>query len=330
MLENLEVSLRNKKFSPLYLFYGGEDLLIEEGVDLIVSSALDESSKSFNLDIVNGDEIDAKTVVSHASSFPMMSEHRVVVVRDFDKMANKELLLPFINNPLSSTLLVIISQKPDFRQKFFKSFREHGTVIECKPLYDDKVTPWISMRIQKLGKRATHEACQLLFNYIGKSLREIQNEIDKLFIFVGEKKIIEADDVNAVVGMSKNYNIFELQRAIGLKNVPQSFEILERMLDAGERPTSMIIMLTKYFQKVWVLQELKKTSSNSYQLATTIGVNLRFFQEYLIACKNYASSQLENCFIALVRTDSILKSTTQDPKLVMTLLLHQIIKPQLY
>ncbi|MBI1805440.1 MAG: DNA polymerase III subunit delta [Ignavibacteria bacterium] len=327
-VEDLETSFRNEKFSSLYLLYGEEDFLSDQVVDLLVEKALDESTKSFNLDVVSGGDVDARDIVSLVSAFPMIAERRVVVVRDFDRMPNKDLLLPVIDNPVSSTILILLASRPDFRTKIYKALEEHGTVAEFKRLYDNEVPRWISKRIEKLGKKAIPEASELIQAHVGRSLREIQNEIDKLFIYVGEKEIIDIDDVNNVVGISKQYNIFELQRSIGERDLARTMEIAEHMLDAGESPLGMIVMLTRYFQKLWLLQELRIDHPNDGKLSALLGVNPFFVREYLEAARRYPSDHLERCFEALVTADESLKSTGAGPKFVLTLMFFQILRPQ--
>jgi len=324
--EQFERTLHRKNFSSVYFFYGEEDFLIEEAVDLLTKAALDESTKSFNLDIVYGGEVGAKEVVALASSFPMMGERRVVIVRDFDKLSNKEPLLPYLESPSPSTCLVLISLKPDFRQKIFRVLEKQTIIMEFSQLYESDIPAWIQQRVKKLGKKITGEACQLMQNYLGRSLREAQNEIDKLFIYVGEKQVIDAEDVHSVVGKSKQYNIFELQKAIGQRNIGRSLEILESMLNVGESPTTIIVMLTRYFQKLWLLQELQHNTSSEYQLAATLRMSSFFVRDYIHAARKYSSSQIEHCIKILTEADETLKFTTQDPKLVMTLLLYELFR----
>src|ERR1051326_930775 len=225
--EQLASTLRQKQFAPLYLFYGEEDFLIEQAVNLLIGEAVEESTRSFNLDVVYGGETDARRIVSLASAFPMMADRRVVVVRDFEKTSNRDSLEPYVDRPSPSTSLALVGSKPDMRLKLYKSIREHGVVIEMKQLYDNEIPGWIKRRVAELGKDISLEACQLMQLYVGRSLREIQNEIDKLFVYVGDQKKVGVEHVNKVVGVTRQYSVFELQKAIGQQNMARSQEILE-------------------------------------------------------------------------------------------------------
>ncbi len=325
-IETFEALLKEKKFSPLYLFHGEEDFLVEELTKSLIDATLDESARSFNLDIVYGSDVDAKAIVSLAAAYPMMSERRVVVVKEFDKVLNKELLVPYFEIPSATTCLAIISVKPDFRLKAYKLLKDTGIAVECKQLYDNEIPAWISSRVKKLGKKISPEACQVMQGYVSRSLREIQNEIDKLFIYIGEKQEISVDDVNNVVGMSKQFNIFELQKAIGKKEIGRAMEVMERMLDAGEYPVGIVAGLTKYMQKIWLAQELRGKQTSEYQLAADLGVSPFFVKDYIEAARRYLSDELEKCFDALLQADLTLKSTSSDPKYVMTMLLYEMIR----
>jgi DNA polymerase-3 subunit delta len=325
-IETYEALLKEKKFSPLYLFHGEEEFLVEELTRSLLDATLDESARSFNLDIVYGSDVDAKAIVSLAAAYPMMSERRVVIVKEFDKVMSKELLVPYLEIPSPTTCLAVISAKPDFRLKAYKLLRDTGVAVECKQLYDNEIPSWISSRVKKLGKKISPEACQVMQGYVSRSLREIQNEIDKLFIYVGEKQEISVDDVNNVVGMSKQFNIFELQKAIGKKDIGRAVEVMEQMLDAGEYPVAIVAGLAKYMQKIWLAQELRRRQISEFQLAADLGVSPFYVKDYIEAARRYSSDELEKCFDALLQADLTLKSTSSDQKYVMTLLLYEVVQ----
>ena len=323
--ERLEGLLRKKSFEPLYLLCGEEDFLIDETVNILIHEALDESTRSFNLDVLYGSDVDAKDIVSLASSFPMMSDRRIIIVREFEKTSAKDLLLPYVERPSATTSLVLISSRPDFRQKLYKSLKEHSTVGEFKQLYDTEIPGWINKRIRAMGKTANMEACQLLQNYVGRSLREIQNEIEKIFIYVGEKKSINVEDVNRVVGLSRQNNIFELQNALGVQDIGRSLEVLQNLLRSGESPVGMIVMLTRYFQKLWLSQELMMKNVAEGQIASALGISPFFAKDYLSAAKRFPGHHLTQCFGSLMEADEMLKSSRMDHAIIMTLLIHKLL-----
>ena len=314
-LDSLRSALAKHEFVPVYFFHGEEDFLIDEATELVIESALSVEQRGFNLDIMYGSDVDARDVVSHASSFPMMAGRRVVVVRELDKLSNKELLSSYLEQPSPSTCLVLHSTRPDFRKKPYVVAKRTSTIIKFEPMRDYQITGWISKRVKHQGREIDSEASKILAAYVGSSLREIQNELDKLYTFVVEKRTISADDVRAVVGLSKEYNIFELQNAIGTKNLSRSTEILSHMLVAGESPLPVLIMLTRYFTILWKLQDLRRRGTT--ELASAIGVNPYFLKDYVAAVANYTVTELEHSFEVLASADEQLKSSSLDQMQVM-------------
>jgi DNA polymerase-3 subunit delta len=320
---------QKKTFAAVSLFYGEEDFLIEEGVRTLVESVVDVSARGFDLDVVYGSKVEAKDVIAHASSFPMMGSKRVVVVKEFEKLVTsetaKELFASYLGNPLPSTHLVLVSSEPDFRRKPFTDLKKKAELIECKPLYDNQVPSWIAHRVKMMGKEAHPEACRLLQAYVGNSLRALQNELEKIFIFIGDKKEIVPDDVTGVVGATKGFTVFELQNAIGRKDPKESLRILERMLVAGQSPQMIIVMLTRFFTQLWKLSDPKLRRVPEGEIAREIGISPYFLKQHMAFSGGFSVEHLENAFRALLEADTLLKSTPLDPHLVMDLLVVALI-----
>jgi len=322
-------AVRARRLAPIYLLYGEEDFLIDEGVQAIIEHALDPGMKSFNLDVMDGSKVDAKDVVAHASSFPMMGPRRVVVVKEFEKLVGdesaREIITAYISRPLESTCLTLVSLEPDFRRKPFTDLKKKATLVECKPMYDQHVPSWIADRIKRQGKEANVEACRLIQAYVGNSLRSLQNEIEKLFIFVGERDQITSEDVATVVGASKGYTIFELQDAIGRKDAKEAVKILERMLTLGQSPQMIIVMLTRFFNQLWKLSDLKLRRVPDSEIAREIGIPPYFVKQYLEFRSNFTTEQIEQNFKSLLEADTVLKTTMRDAHLVLDILVVSLI-----
>ncbi len=328
--QEFQSSVKGKSVGPVVLLYGDEDFLVDECIQAIVTHTLDEGTKGFNLDVVYGTKIDVKEVVALASAFPMMAERRVVVVKEFEKLATtepaKEQLSAYLQNPLDSTCLVLVSLQPDFRKKPFTDLKKRADLVECKSLYDNQVPDWIARRIQALGKTADPQACRVLQAYVGNSLRSLQNEIDKLFIFVGDKKEISGEDVIAVVGASKGYTVFELQNAIGRKDLKEALTILQAMLQAGQSPQMIIVMLTRFFNQLWKLSELKGKRTPDAETAREVGVHPFFLKQLVQFQSGFSPQQIENGYRALLEADTVLKSTSRDQRVVMDVMIYALVR----
>lgn len=310
----------------MYLFSGEEDFLIDETVDALIDAAVEREARSFDLDILHGSDVDGSEIAVRASAYPLAGKWRVVVVREFEKAANKDALIPYLENPSGSTILVIIASRRDDRLKIFKVLKDKSVILECKPLYEDKIPSWIDRRIEQKGKKASPEACQLIQSRVGTSLRGIQNEIDKIFTFVAGRNNVEVEDVAAVVGISRQYNVFELQRAVGQHRVEKALEILGRMLEEGEQPTGIIVTLSRFFQKLWVYPDLRATAASDSQLAASIGVNPYFLRDYAEAARHYSPARVEQILSSLLEADIKIKTSAGTHETIMTMLLYEIMK----
>jgi DNA polymerase-3 subunit delta len=324
-VEGFHSALRQKQFRPVYLLYGEEVFLIDEMVQAFIAAAVDEGTRGFNLDIVYGSELEARDVVALASAYPMMAERRVVVVKDFERLPNNEQLVAYVEQPSVTTSLLLIAEKADMRRKPYATLKLKVEAVECRPLYDNKIPDWITSRVDARGKTITPEGARLLQAHVGNSLRELHNEIEKLFIAVGDRKTIEVSDVTDVVGLSKVYNIFELTKGIGTRNLARSIEIMERMLQSGEQATMMIVMITRHFTTLWKIAELRAKKQSEKDIAVNAHVNPYFVREYLSQLNEFPVHRIESNFECLLHADEKLKSTSTDPKVIMTVLLHELI-----
>ncbi|MDD8018979.1 MAG: DNA polymerase III subunit delta, partial [Bacteroidota bacterium] len=230
-------SVKKKEFSPIYFFYGEETFFIEECVDAVLDAAVDSSMKEFNLDILQGGDIDGKKLISIATAYPMMAERRVVVVKDFERVVKKDvedILAYYVEHPSPTTILILVANAPDLRKKPYPSIKKHAVCGEMNALWDNEMLAWIESRLKKTKRSFEPHVVELLHSYIGNSLREAVNEIEKLMIAVDEKSMITAKDVERVVGVSKEFTVFELANKVGEKNIQRAVEIAERLLNSGE------------------------------------------------------------------------------------------------
>lgn len=334
--ESLATQLRHGKIEPLYFLFGEEEFLIDEAVEEIIERSVDKSTVSFNFDLLHGTEVTLQEVVERAVAYPLMADRRVVVVRDIDRTfslrGKPDSTSPFaryIASPSPSTTLVLTAATGDvLKGKTPKApynlITEHAASVQFKKIYDRELPSWTAERIRKRGKEITPDAVELFVSYAGGSLRIISNEIEKLFTYVEGKKSITVEDVRTVVGTSKTWNIFELQKALGTKNASLASEIAERMLRAGEPEQLILTMLTRYFTILWRLTELRARTRDQHEMARAVGITSFFLNEYLAALQRYPMDHLRNAFEALMQADILLKSSSISGSIIMQMLLASI------
>ncbi len=328
-VEALRNQLRSAAPRPVYLLYGEEDLLVAEATDAIIEAALGGGDPSFNLDVLYGSDVDGNDVVARAVAFPMMSERRSVVVREMEKLTDRDTLLPYLQNPAPTTVLVLQAIKPDFRTTLFKHLRDSAVMVKCRRLYENELPEWITARVRRMGKRIEPDAAQLVQAYVGRSLREIDNELEKMRTFVGEAPSITVEHVREITGLTRDHTIFELQKAIGRNDLRRSLSILEHMLRNGESAIGIVVMLTKYFQKLMILHDPEKSRLNDAGVARYLGLRetqMRELRDYRQAAGAFPPRRLRKCFEELLSADEQLKLSGEE-RTVMMLALHSILDP---
>jgi DNA polymerase-3 subunit delta len=325
-LPDLLASLARGEVAPVYLLYGEEDFLAGEALDAILPAALAGGERTFNLDILNGGETDGRDIVARASSFPMVGGRRVVVVREADKLSphDYELLAAYAGEPSPSSCLILIAAKPDMRKKPFTTIKRSGWALECRRLYENQIPAWITGTVAKGGRSIEPEAAKLLAAYIGTSLRELSSELDKLYVYAGTRKEITAGDVSALVGMSKEYTPFELQRVVGRRDTARAMTILEEILDAGGGVPLIIATMTNYFLTLWKLHDLQRRGVMQKEQAAAARINPYFLQEYHEALAFQPPASCERALLLLAEADEQSKSGAYDVRGVMEALIVRL------
>ncbi len=307
--------------APVYLIHGNEPLLIDRATEMIGRVAAAADPSGMNRQVFPGEESEARDIALAAAAYPMLGTKRLVILKDAEKLGDTAPLEAYVRNPSPTTVLVVVTPKPDFRQKLFQALKEKAVLVECKTPYDDRIGEWIEAEVRGVGKSIEAEAAELLRLSVGSSLSELSNELEKLYTYVGDRKEITAGDVAAVVGVSRQYSVFDLQRAFGELNPRAALGVLARMIDAGENMTKCVAQLTKYFEKLWLLPG---AGVGQEEAAALLGVKPYFVREYLSARRKFSAGRLDDCFIALREADLALKSSGGTPRQVMTLLVHAI------
>ncbi|MBP8975251.1 MAG: DNA polymerase III subunit delta [Bacteroidetes bacterium] len=325
--------IRAKRVKPLYLFYGEEEFLIQECVNALIEALVPKEMQAFNVDVVDGDKIGAKDVVALAASYPMMNDRRLVVVNNFEGLTSsekeREILSLYLNKPSETTCFVMVmDKKPDFRTKPFAELKRQNFVYEFLPLYDNQIPAWIESRCRLAGVKIEPDAIHILHSVVGNSLRAIQNELEKLTTYVGKQRTITSDDVSRVVGFIKGNTVFDLQNALGEGDGTNAMMILKRMLESGESPPGIIVMLTRYFFQLIKAKELRSHNVSEAEVAKALNVHQFFINGYLQAANRFSFSELEACVDKLRAADLQLKTSGGETNHIMEMLMYSLLYPQ--
>ena len=332
--DEIASAFREGQFKPLYFFYGDEPFLIEELQAILLERALAPHERDFNLDVAYGAEDAAQRVLGLCAAWPVMSERRVVIVRDFEKLKDNRLFKEYAERPNPSAVVVLVcGSKPDRSRHPYRALRQHAVVMESKPLYGNQIPGWIRKRAENKGYRIAPEAAQMLADYTGNDLGAVAREMEKLATYAGGRETISADDIVRAAGHSRGFNVFELQKAVGERRSEDAFRIMERMLQRASsehgESVRIVMVLNAWFMKLWKLGACDPSMSRQAK-ARHIGVSPFFLKDYLTGLRQYKAPAIRNAFSALLAADYELKGgSARSGRLVMTLMLRKILSPAL-
>ena len=303
--EQIITDIHNKKYAPVYFLMGEEPYFIDVISDTIEEEVLDETEKAFNQIVVYGRDVDIDTVATHAKSFSMMGGYMVVIVKEAQDLKNIEDFEKYLDVIPSTTILVFDYKykKLDKRRALAKKIDKMGVLFESKKLYESNIPGWIQSYLAEKGYTITPKATQMLTDFLGTDLHKVRNELDKLIIALPKSKKIDDADVERNIGISKDYNVFELQNAIGRRDIMRANQIVNYFGDNGKDNPLLVtaISLYGYFTKILKVHYATDPSQNA--LATALGVNPFFVRDYQMAARNFSIADCVKCISVLREFD---------------------------
>jgi DNA polymerase-3 subunit delta len=292
---------KKKIFKPVYWLEGEENFYIDKVMDFAEHSILPESEASFNLTVFYGRDANWADVVNACCRYPMFAERQVVLLKEAQHMRDIDKLESYIEKPLTSTVFVVSykEKKVDGRSKLAKLLKEKGVMLTTKKMYENQLPEWTSELIQSKGYRISRKALYLLVDHIGNDLNRIDNEINKVLVNLGARKNITEDDIEKYVGISKEYNPFELQDALVKKDISKAIRIIQYFEANPKAGPIQLILPTLYnlFSKTYMI--FGQSAKDEKMIAANIGVNPYFMKDYLVAQKNYGYEGVENALLLL-------------------------------
>ena len=283
--------LKQKRYAPVYFLCGAEPYFIDQVSDYIEDNVLDDGEKGFNQMVIYGKETTMEEILENAKRYPMMAEHQVIIVKEAQHLVKQLAKLEsYVENPQTTTILVFAYKykTPDGRSKITKLLKKHAVYMESKPLYENKVPAFVTGRLKEMGFQIDPNATRMLVEYLGTDLGKINNELSKLAIVHSKDRPITPQVIEDNIGISKDYNNFELRKAMGMRDVVKVHKIINYFAD---NPKDNPLVLTTAQLYSFFTQLLKvhtiKNKNDSQAVARAAGVNPFFVQEIITAAKNY-------------------------------------------
>lgn len=327
--ESILADIKQNKYAPVYFLQGEEPFFIDSIADYIENNALNESERGFNQVVLYGKDTDMGTVLSNAKRYPMMSDRQVVIVKEAqeirdlqknikEKINGKEvevnLLEEYVKNPLPSTILVLCHKYKtlDGRKSLAKNIDKYAVLVNSKKLYDNQLPDWINKFISSKGYKINTKASMLLAEFLGNDLSKINNEVEKLSISLKQGSEIDENTVLNNIGISKEYNIFELQAALGKRDVLKANRIINHFAanPKENNAISVVANLYGYFSKVMLVHT--SADKNDRALAPLLEVHEFFVKDYKSAAQNYPIDKLYQVISSLRTADLQKKGVLAD------------------
>lgn len=307
--------LKNKVYHPVYLLHGEEPYYIDQVSDFISNHVLSDNEKEFNQTVLYGRDVEPLSLISIAKRYPMMANYQVVIIKEAQDIKgllprepkdkeikpeadDKNHFMAYLLNPLKSTILVFCYKYKtiDKRTRIGKAFDKSAAVFESKKLYDNKISEWVDNYVKSKGYKISKRAALLISDYIGSDLTRIVNELDKTMLNQSSETEIDLLQIEQNIGISKDFNVFELQHAIGNKNILKANRIINYFTaNPKQNPFPMILAnLSGYFNKVMYYHTLKDKSRKA--AAVALGIHDYFINDFEVASVNYSPRKLELIF----------------------------------
>jgi DNA polymerase-3 subunit delta len=287
--------IKQGKISPVYLVGGEEAYFVDEITEAIENGILDEGERSFNMDIFYGMESDLNNIVSIAKQYPMMAERRLVLIKEAHKIKDLEVLDQYITNPVPSTTLLIAMKGKNFdsRKNVYNPKKNPNIVLfNGKKIPEYKLSPWVIDYCKNNGYQIDALRAQVLIDHLGNDISKLVNELGKLFINKKKGDSITAEDIETKIGISKEFTVFELQKAIGLRDTKKANQII--LYYSENLKTHPFVLLASnlfnYFNRLMLFYYTQDKSDAN--LSKELGINPFFIKEIRIAAKNYSAMKV--------------------------------------
>lgn len=298
--EDVLKEIKKREFAPVYFLHGEEAFYIDRITALIEESVLTPAERGFNQTMLYGRDINMGVVITQARRFPMMAEKQVVIIKEFQQMPDlakeesSKMLEAYVAQAQPSTVLVLAHKHKTLNKnsKLYKAIEKNATVVETKKLYDNQLPAWIQNYLKEQKYSIEPKAVQLLAEAVGADLARMSGELDKLCLNVSPETPINEQMIEQFVGISKDYNVFELQNALAQRDRTKAFKILAYW-EANPKKQPLIptiAMLFGYFVKLLIATQEKDKSDQN--LAKVLKINPYIVKDYKLALQNFNSPQL--------------------------------------
>jgi DNA polymerase III subunit delta len=320
--------IKKRKFKNVYYFFGEDSYNLSHTLHTLEEAFTPLLLSEFDKETVYSEDRSINDILGLATSFPFGSEKKLIIVKEAEKIKDKKPLKDYVASPAEFTVLAFFHNGSitNLSSEPFKTLGANNFLFEAKELKGKNLIDWLISEAEEKGKKLSEENAQVLVDIVGENRNMLEDQLEKICVFLNKEKEITIESIQQVSSELKQFNIFDLQNAIGLKDKAKSLTVAYNLLDNGAEPTFIITMLTRYFTGLAKITELQTKNTPLQEAARIVGTNYFYYPNYVKARKLFPDEKLVEIFRALLKADVSVKTTSSDNKTIILLLIAEILQ----
>jgi DNA polymerase III subunit delta len=320
--------IKKGNFKPVYYFFGEDSYNLSSTLQKLEESFEPFLSSDFDKETIYPENRLLSEILGLAASFPFGSEKKIMIVREAEKIKDKKALKDYALSPAEFTVLAFFHNGAitNLNSEPFKTLSTNNFLFEAKELKGRNLIVWLINEAEEKGKTLSDENAQVLVDIVGENRSMLEDQLEKICIFLNQKKEITIETIQQISSELKQFNIFDLQNAIGVKDKAKALSVAKNLVDNGAEPTFIVTMLTRYFTGLAKITELRSKNMPEKEAARVVGTHPFFYPGYVRARTLFSDQKLVEVFRSLLKADVSVKTTSSDNKTIITLLIAEILQ----
>ena len=320
--------IKKRKFKPVYYFFGEDSYNLSHTLHTLEEAFQPLLLSEFDKETIYSEDRSINDILGIATAFPFGSEKKLIIVKEAEKIKDKKPLKDYASSPAEFTVLTFFHNGAitNLSSEPFKTLDANEFLFEAKELKGKNLIDWLINIAEEKEKKLSEENAQMLVDIVGENRSMLEDQLEKICVFLNKEKEISLESIKQISSELKQFNIFDLQNAIGLKDKAKALTVANNLLDNGAEPTFIITMLTRYFTGLAKIPELQSKNTPLQEAARIVGTHHFYYPNYVKARNLYSDEKLVEVFRVLLKADISVKTTSADDKTIITLLIAEILQ----
>jgi len=320
--------IKKRKFKPVYYFFGEDSYNLSHTLQTLEEAFTPLLLSEFDKETIYSEDKSINDILGIATAFPFGSEKKLIIVKEAEKIKDKKPLKDYASSPAEFTVLAFFHNGAitNLSSEPFKTLDAKNFLFEAKELKGKNLIDWLISIAEEKEKKLSEENAQVMVDIVGENRSMLEDQLEKICVFLNKEKEISLESIKQISSELKQFNIFDLQNAIGLKDKAKALTVANNLLDNGTEPTFIITMLTRYFTGLAKIPELQSKNTPLQEAARIVGTHHFYYPNYVKARNLYSDEKLVEVFRVLLKADISVKTTSADDKTIITLLIAEILQ----